>query len=168
MTIRQANENDIAAIRSIYAPYVEQTAVSFEYEVPSLAEMERRFRHVTEQYPWLVAEDTEGNVVGYAYGCRFMQRAAYQWCAELAIYVDRNVRRSGVGSRLYEELISRLRRQGLVNLYACIAYTAEADEYLSNDSMHFHERMGFRKNAHFARCGKKFGRWYDMIWMEKE
>lgn len=166
LTIREARTADAEAMRAIYAPYVEHTAVTFEYDVPTLEEFLRRMEVVRARYPWLVAEE-DGRVVGYAYASPFKERAAYQWAVETSIYLDDTMRRRGVGRRLHDHLEQALRRQGILNMNACISYISPEDEYLTLDSVRFHERMGYTLVAHFHQCGKKFGRWYDMVWMEK-
>jgi len=166
LVIRDAKVEDAAALLEIYAPYVTDTAVTFEYEVPSVAEFARRISEISAKYPYLVAE-ISGKPVAYAYAHQFQSRAAYQWAVESSIYVDKECRQCGIGSQLHETLRKRLQRQGILNMNACIAYPTEHnDPYLTFDSVRFHERMGFTKVAHFHKCGKKFGRWYDMIWME--
>lgn len=166
LQIRAALPSDAKAMQAIYAPYVEQTAVTFEYAVPSVEEFCRRLEAVRAKYPWLVAE-VDGRVVGYAYASTFKARDAYRWSVETSIYVDASMKRGGIGGRLYEALEQRLREQGILNLNACISYVDPEDEFLTLDSVRFHERMGYVTVAHFHKCGKKFGRWYDMIWMEK-
>lgn len=96
-----------------------------------------------------------------------MGRAAYGWSCEMTIYLDRNAHKCGMGRRLYEALEDRLRKMGILNLYACIGYPKKEDEYLNRNSAEFHEHMGYTKVGQFHRCGRKFGRFYDMIWMEK-
>lgn len=165
--IRDATPEDAPRILEIYAPYVAETAVSFEYEVPTLAEFEARMRATMERYPYLVAE-RNGAVLGYAYAGAFKGRAAYDWSCELSIYLDRNAHRQGMGRMLYGALEERLKAMGIRNLYACIACPAdETDPYLTWDSPKFHGRMGYRTVGTFHRCASKFGRWYDMVWMEK-
>jgi len=166
MIIRDAHLDDAPRLREIFAPYVEQTAITFEYDVPTLEEFRQRMEAVLRSYPYFVAID-EGRIVGYAYAGRFKQQAAYRWAVETSIYVDRPVHRRGVGRMLHEALEEALRQRGILNMNACIAYLDQPDEYLPLDSVHFHERMGYTRVAHFHRCGRKFGRWYDMIWMEK-
>ena len=151
---------------AIYAPYVEHTAVTFEYNVPSEEEFLRRISKVQSRYPWLVAEDN-GRVVGYAYAGVFKERDAFQWAVETSIYVDVSMKRLGIGRLLHDALEERLRSQGILNMNACIAYPRQEDEYLTRDSVSFHAKLGYKQVAHFHQCGKKFGRWYDMIWMEK-
>ena len=164
--IRSAREGDIPAMLAVYAPYVERTAVSFEYAVPSEAEFRERLHRVQAFYPWLVAEH-EGRVLGYAYASRFHPRAAYDWCAEASIYLEQGARGQGIGRRLYTALEQALRGQNILTSYACIAWAEQPDEYLGHHSIRFHERMGYRTVGQFPSCGFKFGRWYGMVWMEK-
>lgn len=166
ITIRAASERDAGQLLSIYTPYVRGTAITFEYDVPTEEEFAGRIRRVLARYPYLVAEQ-DGQAVGYAYVGVFHERPAYDWAVETSIYVRRDLRRAGVGRRLYAELERALRAQGILNMNACIAYPAEEDEYLTRDSVLFHERMGYRPVGVFRQCGYKFGRWYGMIWMEK-
>jgi phosphinothricin acetyltransferase len=164
--IRPANPEDAAALLAIYAPYVEGTAISFEYEVPSVEEFRQRITNLSKDYPYLVAEKG-GRIVGYAYAHIFHGRAAYQWSVETSIYVDKNEKRKGIGKQLHDALEQALKAQGILNMNAAIAYIEQEDEYLTHDSIRFHERLGYKKVAHFHQCGRKFGRWYDVIWMEK-
>ncbi|MBQ4615568.1 MAG: N-acetyltransferase [Mailhella sp.] len=167
LLIRPACESDAAAMLTIYAPYVERTAVSFEYAVPSEEEFRSRIARVKSFYPWLIAESPDGRALGYAYASRFHPRAAYDWSVEASIYVRRNERGQGLGRRLYTALEDCLRAQNVLTSYACIAHAPEPDEYLDHASIRFHERMGYRLTGTFPSCGFKFGRWYGMIWMEK-
>lgn len=164
--IRVATVQDAQALLDIYAPYVEKTAITFEYEVPSVQEFAGRITHVLQTYPYLVAE-REGEILGYAYVSAFKERAAYDWAVETSIYVKMNQKRMGVGSTLYHALEAFLKAQGILNLNACIAFTEKDDEYLTNDSVTFHERLGYRLVGRFHQCGYKFNCWYDMVWMEK-
>lgn len=164
--IRDAKVTDAKAIQTIYTPYVETTAITFEYNVPSEEEFCRRIETVQQKYPWIVAM-VNGKVVGYAYASAFKPRDAYQWAIETSIYVDNNNKRSGIGRQLHEALEQRLKMQGILNMNACISFIDPEDEYLTQDSVRFHERLGYQKVAHFHQCGKKFNRWYDIIWMEK-
>ena len=164
--IRMAMPEDAAELLSIYAPYVEQTAITFEYVVPAVEEFEGRIRSTLKKYPYLVAEQN-GEILGYAYAGEFKSRAAYAWNAEVSIYIKQEKKRLGLGKRLYEELEKRLKEQGVLNLYACIAYPEEEDEYLTRASVDFHEKQGYRMIGTFYQCGYKFQRWYHMVWMEK-
>jgi len=164
--IRMATEADAEAVLNIYAPYIRETAVTFEYEVPSVEEFRSRIRHITKKYPYLVAEEN-GEIIGYSYADPFGERAAFSHSAETVIYIKKHKRGCGIGTRLYDELISILKRQHVTNINAAIAYTEREDAYLTHASPAFHTAYGFHKAAHFEKCGYKFGRWYDLIWMEK-
>ena len=146
--------------------YVERTAVTFEYEVPSLEEFRERIRKTEEKYPWIVAEK-DGKLLGYAYAGPFHARPAYDWAVETSIYVRQDCRGQGIGKKLYEALEQVLKGQHILNANACIAWPKQEDEYLTKDSEAFHRRLGYRLAGEFRQCGYKFGRWYNMIWMEK-
>ncbi len=167
MTIRIAEARDAEALCAIYAPYVTDTAITFEYEVPSVQEFTQRITDTLQKYPYLVAEQ-EGTIVGYAYASAFKGRRAYDWAVETSIYVARDRHGQGIGRSLYEVLEQILVRQHITNVNACIAYTQVEDRYLTNDSRHFHARLGYRMVGTFHRCAYKFDRWFDMIWMEKD
>ena len=164
--IRPATEADAAEILNIYAPYITDTAITFEYDVPTLEEFTGRIRHTLEKYPYLVAV-RDNEIIGYAYAGAFYGRAAYDWSAETTIYVKKGCRHSGVGKLLYQALETALKAQNIINLYACIGYPEEDDEYLTKNSKQFHEHLGYRLIGEFRKCGYKFGRWYHMVWMEK-
>ena len=164
--LRVATPEDAAALAEIYAPYVRETAITFEYAVPSAAEFAGRIAHTLEKFPYLVAEN-DGEIVGYAYAGAFHPRAAYQWCAEMSVYVKRDVRRMGVGRKLYDAMETILCMQRLTNVEACIAVPSAPDAHLTMDSVRFHEKMGYRMVGAFHQCGYKFDTWYDMGWMEK-
>ncbi len=166
ITIRNAELKDAARILEIYSYYVENTAISFEYAVPSLSEFQDRMQRIMQRYPYLVIE-RDGIIQGYAYAAPFVGRAAYDWSCELTIYLDQGARRGGLGRKLYEALEERLRVMGIRNLYACIGYPEKEDAYLTRNSADFHAHLGFTLVGTFHNCGCKFGRWYDMIWMEK-
>ncbi len=166
MTIRNATPDDAEALLAIYGPYVEQTAITFEIERPTVQEFRRRIIDISKEYPYLVAEQ-DGRIAGYTYAHRLRERAAYNHCVEMTIYLDRNYRHSGIGKPLYEELERRLLSMGKINLYASITWTDVENEYLTHDSVSFHSKMGYTKAGHFHKCGHKFNRWFDMIWMEK-
>lgn len=177
ITIRQATREDIKDILEIYGYYTLNTAISFEYETPTLEEFTKRFENISSKFPYLVAvaeneenghpQESKEKIVGYAYGNTLIARAAYDYCAELTIYLDPDMRKCGIGKMLYTELEKQLAEQGIKNLYACVGSPIEEDEYLTNNSEQFHEYLGFKRNGLFYKCGYKFGRWYNMIWMEK-
>lgn len=166
VTVRAAQPEDAQELLAIYAPYVEKTAITFEYEVPGLSEFQERIRNTLKKYPYLAAE-SDGEILGYAYTGPFVGRAAYGWSAEVSIYLRGDRKRMGIGAKLYHALEGISRAQNITNLNACIGYTEREDEYLTNDSARFHERMGYDMVGVFHKCGYKFGKWYDMVWMEK-
>lgn len=166
MVIRKATVNDAEKLLEIYAPYVLKTAISFEYEVPSIDGFKRRIESISEKYPYIVAQCGD-EILGYAYAGVFKDRAAYSHCVETTVYVKQDAKGKGIGRKLYEHLEKELKSMGIINLYACIAYTQTADAHLTNDSAAFHEHMGYRMIGVFNKCGRKFGKWYDMVWMEK-
>ena len=166
MVIRKATKEDAGSLLKIYSYYVENTAISFEYTTPSLGEFEKRISNTLENYPYIVLED-DGMIKGYAYAGVFKGRAAYDHCCEVTIYLDHDSKSNGYGRALYEELESALKEMGIINLYACIGDPEVEDEYLTKNSEHFHQHMGYSKVGEFHKCGYKFGRWYNMIWMEK-
>ena len=157
---------DAAALREIYLPYVRTTAVTFELEDPTLEDFTERVRKTLERYPYIVAVE-EGEIVGYAYASAFRPRAAYLHSIETSIYMRMDYRGKGVGRRLYETLAKLLVLQNVFNMEACIAHGDPADEYVPATSRLFHERLGFKLVGKFNKCAHKFGRWYDMIWMER-
>ena len=166
ITIRTAILSDAQALLNIYSPYVEHTAITFEYDVPSVEEFASRIKNTLQKYPYLVAEKI-GRLLGYAYASPFHERPAYDWAVETSIYVDQNIKHQGIGRRLHDALEDALRSQGILNMNACIAYPPEEDEYLDKNSVEFHTHMGYRLVGEFYKCGYKFHRWYNMVWMEK-
>lgn len=164
--IRPASPEDAPALLDIYAPYVRETAISFEYDVPSPEEFRERIRKTLERYPYLAAE-AGGELLGYAYAGPFKSRAAYGWAVETSIYLRRDRRRMGLGRRLYGALEDLSRAQGVRNLNACVGCPETEDAHLTRNSVDFHAHMGFRLVGEFQRCGYKFGTWYNMAWMEK-
>ena len=157
--IRIATESDIPAMLEIYAPYVENTTYSFEYDVPCRKTFLQRFYTYTAQFPWLVWEE-EGRVLGYAYGSPPFERSAYRWCAEPSIYLHPDAQGKGIAARLYTALEKILALQGYQVLYALI--TEE-----NTRSIRFHEKMGYQTRMVLPDCGFKHGRWLGLTWMEK-
>ena len=165
--IRAASLEDAPRLSEIYSYYILKTAVSFEYDPPIAEEFAGRMASTMDKFPYLVAE-ADGTVIGYAYAQQLGLRSAYRYSVELSIYLDRDARGAGVGRALYERMEEALRVQGMHNLYADIARPVSADDpYLTHASLRFHEAMGFVPNGVFSRCGYKFSRWYDTVWMEK-
>ena len=157
--IRFAAAKDGAELLEIYAPYVTGTTVSFEYEVPAVEEFRRRVEETSARYPYLVWEE-DGALLGYAYAHPYAARPAYQWSAELTVYLRQGVSRRGLGSQLYGALMELLRLQGVRNVYGCV--TAE-----NTASVAFHHALGFREAGRFSQVGYKLGRWLDVLWLEK-
>ena len=160
MSIRMATAGDIPRILEIYGYYVENTTVSFEYTVPTLEAFTQRFEKITAFFPWLVWEE-EGCVLGYAYGSRAFERAAYQWSASASIYLCGEARGRGIGRKLYAALENILKEQGYRRVYAVITTGNE-------DSLAFHRAVGYRHTATMENIGYKFGNWYGTVWMEKD
>jgi L-amino acid N-acyltransferase YncA len=158
--VRQASERDAAACAAIYAPYVADTAITFETDAPSRAEMAERIAAASRRHAWLVLED-DGRVVGYAYGTAFNARAAYRWACEVSVYLETGRRRTGGGRALYEALFARLAERGL--------RIAAAGMTLPNEgSVGLHRAMGFEPVGTYRRIGFKHGRWHDVAWMQRE
>lgn len=164
--IRPASVADAEAILTIYAHYIEHTAVTYECAVPSVESFQNRIDGIVQKFPYFVAE-IDGFIVGYAYATTFKPRPALDISVETSIYISKDHHGMGLGRRLYDALETALAAQGITNLYASIAYTDQEDEYLTQDSVRFHERMGYRLVGTFRRCAVKFGRHYDLMWMEK-
>lgn len=159
MYIRVANKNDAKAIQKIYAPYVEKTNITFEYDTPSVEEMAHRIETTLEKFPYLVAIE-QNQIVGYAYASSYRSRHAYQWDSELSIYIDEKYHGHSVGKKLYEKLLEILKTMHIQNVYACITYPNEKSE-------RFHQKFGFELIGCFHQVGYKFNMWHDVIWMEK-
>lgn len=157
--VREATPQDAAAMRAIYAPYVEGTAVSFEDQVPDPAEFEVRVAKYLLGWACVVAEH-EGEVVAYAYGSPHRERAAYRWSVETTVYVAPAHQRRGLGRRLYAELLPRLQARGFCNAFAGVALPNEG-------SVRLHEAVGFRAIGSFPRVGFKFGQWRDVAWFHR-
>jgi len=166
MEILEVNKEDAGELLKIYAPYVKDTAVSFEYEVPSTLEFEGRIEKIKKKYPYIKAVENN-EIVGYAYAGVFKDRRAYDHACETTIYLRQDKRRQGIGQKLYEALELMLKERGILNMNACIAVPKATDAHLTNDSILFHEKMGFVPVGTFHDVGYKFNTWYDMTWMEK-
>ena len=157
--IRIATEADVPQMLAIYAPYVLNTTYTFEYDVPTQEEFLRRFRNLTQQFPWLVWEE-DGKILGYAYGSAPFERAAYRWCAEDSIYLLPEAQGKGIGKRLCLALEKVLFYQGYLRIYALI--TAENEV-----SVTFHKKLGYVFRGEMPCAGIKFGRRIGVIWMDK-
>ena len=130
MEVRLATPQDAEELLEIYRYYVEHTAITFEYETPSITEFRQRIKQTLKRYPYLAAVDGHGKIVGYAYASSFKNRAAYDWSVETTIYVDKDVKQQGIGKKLYEALEEILRKQHVINLDACITDPEIEDEYV--------------------------------------
>ena len=166
LMIRFAKMEDAEELLALYTPYVTDTVITFEYEVPSLEEFKDRMRQTMRKYPYLVAEQN-GEILGYSCAGAFKGRAAYDWAVETSIYVKHDKKGQKIGRALYDALEVQLRRQNIVNVNACIASPAVEDAYLTRDSILFHEKLGYQMVGEFHQCGYKFDTWYNMVWMEK-
>ena len=164
--IRPATPDDASELVHIYAPYVAHTAITFEYGVPSVQEFKERIKRTIQKYPYIVAACND-EILGYAYTGVFVARQAYDWSCETTVYLKQGKQKMGLGRKLYETIEDISRAQHIINLNACIAYSEKDDEYLTKNSVQFHEHLGYRYVGRFHKCGYKFGRWYDMVWMEK-
>jgi phosphinothricin acetyltransferase len=163
---RPATAEDAGVLLDIYAPYVLETAITFEHEVPSLEEFTGRIRETTKKYPYIVMEDS-GEIIGYAYASSFCDRRSYDRSVEASIFLRKDVRGHGLGRKLSEALQHELEEMGIINVNVCIGYPDEPDEYLTYNSFEFHKHLGFTLVGEFHKCGYKFGRWYNIVWMEK-
>lgn len=160
MEIRMAELKDAQAILDIYAPYILETNITFEYEVPSLADFKVRMQKIMQKYPYLAAV-RNGRIVGYAYAHEHKERAAYGWNVELSVYVRMGEMGQGIGTMLYGRLFELLKRQNVQNLYACVTLPNEPSERL-------HRALGFALVGRFHQTGYKFGKWHDVGWFEKK
>ncbi|WP_265460050.1 GNAT family N-acetyltransferase [Enterococcus sp. HY326] len=159
LTIRIATPADAEKIVAIYEYYVKETPITFEYEVPSVAEFSQRIATTLERYPYLVAE-IDGEIIGYAYAGVYKGRVAYDWTVEVTVYVSHKTNVKGVGTALYEGLETYLLQQHVVNLTACITGGNQR-------SVGFHEKFGYQEVANFHHVGYKFDQWHDVLWMQK-
>jgi phosphinothricin acetyltransferase len=158
--VRSATAADGEACAAIYAPYVTDTAITFELEPPSPAEMAERIEEALRGHAWVVLEDG-GHVVGYAYGGLLKPRPAYRWSCEVSVYVERGRRRTGAGRALYDDLLARLTRRGF--------RIAVAGMTLPNDaSVALHSALGFEPIGVYRRIGYKHDAWHDVAWTQLE
>nr|WP_155828631.1 GNAT family N-acetyltransferase [Schleiferilactobacillus shenzhenensis] len=158
--IRPATPADAPALAAIYAPYVKSTAITMECTPPDTAEFARRIRTTLVRYPYLVAATGPGTIVGYAYASAYSFRTAYDWAAEVSVYVDQTKLAHGTGHQLYTALEAELQRQHVVSLGACITAGNQR-------SIAFHERDGFRQTAVFPHFAYKLDQWWDVVWLTK-
>lgn len=156
---RLAQLSDAEDLLKIYAPYVKNTDITYEYEVPSIDEFKQRMENVLSKFPYIVAM-VDDKIAGYVYASTFRQRVAYNWGLETSIYIMEQFQGNHLGEKLYKILEAILQKQNITNLYASITYP-------NPQSIMFHTKMGYKKIAHFTKCGYKAGKWLDMIFMEK-
>ena len=157
MTIRFATEADAPALLAIYAQYID-TAVTFEYDKPTLADFTARVREISREWPYLVCEEN-GRILGYAYAHRARERAAYNWFVELSVYLDPACTRRGLGKTLYRLLLDILRLQGVKTAMGCVTMPNPASEAL-------HASLGFHLAGRSVNAGYKNGAWHDVAWYE--
>ena len=158
MIIRFATPDDSAALLNIYAQYIE-TSVTFEYVLPSATVFAERIANIAQDYPYLVCEENS-KIIGYAYAHRHMERAAYQWNAELSVYLDSSVTSKGLGKKLYRTLMNILKLQNIKTVYGCVTLPNIKSESL-------HKALGFEVVGIYHNAGFKAGEWHDVIWFEK-
>jgi L-amino acid N-acyltransferase YncA len=156
--IRLATEADCAAILEIYAPFITDTFITFEYEVPTVTEFCKRITNIQRKYPYLICE-INGSIVGYAYASQYKERAAYDWSADFSIYINPKYHGRRIGKALYFALFELLTLQGYYNIYAGIALPNIKSESL-------HQAFGFKPIGVYHNVGYKFGSWHDVKWFE--
>ena len=157
--IRTVQLSDAEAILKVYAPFITDTCISFEYVVPSVEEFAQRIASISAEYPYIVLEE-DGEIVGYAYSHRYLERVAYSWDVEVTIYLAPKVQGKGLGVILYDALEKLMVLQNIKNLYSCI----------TGDNVHsieMHRSMGYELIGTFLKAGFKHDRWLDVVWMEK-
>lgn len=156
---RLATKEDAKEILEIYRYYIENTTITFEYDVPTIKEFEKRIEDIEGEYPYIVCL-MDNIIVAYAYAHKVWERAAYQWDVELSVYTDKDYVGNGFGKKMYNILIDILRLQNVINVYGCVTFPNENSEKL-------HNYLGFKKNGVFTKAGYKFGKWLDVMWFEK-
>jgi len=154
--VRIATKEDAQQILDIYAPSVLTTAISFEAEVPSVEEMQRRIESCLLKFPWIVCVVDE-KIAGYVYASKHREREAYQWSCECSVYVHTELKGKGIGKKLYQLLFEILKLQGFRNVYAGITLPNDA-------SVRLHEHCGFQHLANYENIGNKFGNWHTVGW----
>ncbi len=157
--LRLADVSDAPRIQGIYAPYVTDTSITFEFEIPEVTEFERRISTTLEKFPYYVAE-VDGIVAGYSYASLFRSRAAYGWTVESSVYLDETYKKMGLGTLLMNQLEETLAKQNIETIIACITSP-------NDPSVALHEKLGYVSVGHFKKCGFKHGQWKDVLWLEK-
>ena len=167
--IRPATPEDSSEILAIYGPYIENTAITFEYTIPSEEEFRQRVETILSKFPYLVAVNkSDGKIVGYAYANTFRTRKAYDWSVELSVYILPEYKGYSIGRRLYSGIEQILKKQNIITMVACITQPSDGDDPVkTNESVCFHTAMGFTMCGSLLKSGFKFGNWYDTVYMEK-
>lgn len=158
MNIRNITNSDIIQVLRIYKPFITGSGVTFETSIPAIEEFEKRIDAYTMFFPWIVADDN-GVIAGYAYASKYRERVAYQWVAEVSIYMNPGYTKQGIAAKLYKALFEILQLQGIYKVYAVITIP-------NNESIGFHEKMGFKWFATYKNVGYKNGKWHDVGWWE--
>jgi L-amino acid N-acyltransferase YncA len=156
--VRLATEADSTSILEIYAPFITDTVITFEYEVPTVTEFGNKITNIQRKYPWLICE-VNGSVVGYAYASQFNERAAYDWSVDFSVYIKPQYHRKRIGKALYFALLELLKLQGYYNAYAGVTLPNIKSESL-------HKSFGFKPVGIYQNVGYKFGNWHDVKWFE--
>jgi phosphinothricin acetyltransferase len=164
--IREARKDDTGKIREIYAPYIIDTAITFRDELSDFEENKNEIEELRKSHAYLVAEE-ENEILGYAYAAPVRSQEAYAHSVETSIYLRPEAKGKNIGRKLYEELFKRLKAKGYSNLYAVIAVSDVKDSFLPEGSVPFHKALGFEIVGRLNNCGKKFGHFYSVVWMEK-
>jgi phosphinothricin acetyltransferase len=159
LVIRFANEDDAEGILAVYTPYILDTTITYEYDIPSIENMKQRIQGVQSFYPYLVCTYNH-EIVGYAYASKHKERAAFQWGAEISVYIKEDFHGSGVASRLYDRIIAFLYEQGIYKLYALIDAPNEKSE-------RFHLKRGFKEIGSILNTAYKLGKWCNLKYYEK-
>lgn len=159
MIYRFAKPEDAAEMAAIHGPYVRNTAITFQVDMPNERFFLDQMMHLAPMYPVVVCED-EGRVIGFAYAAALRAKEAYQWCVETTVYLDPACRRRGVGSELYGRLLALLTAQGFAAAYACVTVPNAASDAL-------HARFGFKEVGRFPDAGYKLGKWHDVVWLHR-
>lgn len=160
MEIRDCEIGDLPQIRDIYNHYIEHTTITFEETPLEVSDLKVRFEVYTKSYPWLVCCD-QGQVIGYAYACKWKVRMAYRNTAEATIYLRAGLEGNGHGNALFGALLERLEAGDCCHVVlGCVALPNPA-------SVRLQERFGFHKVAHFTDVGRKFGQWLDVGYWQK-
>lgn len=157
--VRNATIEDASEILAIYRPYVLNTAISFEVEVPTVEEISQRIVNYSINNPYLVATKDD-KILGYAYSAPFSPRKAYEYSSEISLYIDEAAKGLGIGSLLYLKMEAELQARGIVQLISSITASNTA-------SLAFFEKYDFIKAGQIPNIGYKFDQWHDVIWMMK-